>query len=51
MHKANAGESVMDDDKLSLSAHVDINRLFQVAGNDISFIKTLLYKANEENIK
>ncbi|CAI2413496.1 Hpt domain-containing protein [Serratia liquefaciens] len=51
MRKPNAGQNVMEDGQLSLSAHVDINRLFQVAGNDISFIKTLLYKANEENIK
>lgn len=51
MHKNGVKNNWAGDYPSSLAVHVDINRLFQVAGNDLSFIKNLLYKANVENIK
>lgn len=50
-HEDDVNKNSPGDSLSSLAAHVDINRLFLLAGNDLSFINNLLYLANEENMK
>ncbi|CAI1724415.1 TPA: Hpt domain-containing protein [Serratia fonticola] len=42
---------LLDSNLCLLSAYIDLNRLREVTGDDVFFIKTLLLKANEENLK